>query len=298
MFADVPITRLTVGYLTDPGITRDFQEDNLGYFSPIEKRDDWPWARLKGSLFVVADGVGGREMGEIASALAVSTILDEFYGDRLSDIQASLLRAVEAANRAIVAQGTEQGAPGRMRTTFACAVIRGEELLVVNAGDSRVYLVREGQAEQLSQDHTWVAQQVRAGQLSPEQARHHPRAHIVTQTLGNPQGVEPDSRWEELRVSDLIILCTDGLYGVVEPEEIAQVVSRSQDPQAACNLLVDRANENTGPDNISVIVIRVEQVKPETAPAGQALTPLAPGFGVRPAVIGVKLPYPSRRPTP
>jgi len=282
MSDDRSVTRLTVGSLTDPGINRDHQEDSVGYFSPFEAREYRPWARYKGNLYVVADGVGGREAGEVASRLAVNAVLDEFYRSEGEDVGQSLLQAIQMANERIVRGGIEQGRPGRMRTTIVCAVIRGRDLLVANAGDSRAYLVRGGSAEQLTEDHTLVAQWLRDGQLKSEEVVDHPQSHVITQSLGDPRGVEPGSRWEEIRAGDIVVLCSDGLYGVVGDQEIAQAVSRSVNPQNGCKELVDLANERSGPDNISVIVIRVDSVAPEPEPGQSPRTSLPNGFGVRP----------------
>jgi serine/threonine protein phosphatase PrpC len=283
MLESCTVTQLTIGSLADPGIGRDYQEDSLGYFSAFEVRDFWPWAQSKGNLYVVADGVGGREAGEVASQLAVNTVIDEFYRDRALDPNLSLLRAIQTANARIVQRSVRQGKPGQMRTTIVCAVIRGQELLVVNAGDSRAYLVRNGKAEQLTKDHTLIAQWVLNGQLTPEEAVGHPQNHVVTQSLGDPEGVDPSSRWEEVRTGDIIVLCSDGLYGVVDDREIASVVSRSDSPQEACEILVDMANDQSGPDNISVIVIRVDAVVPQAGLVRLPRISLPPSFGVRSA---------------
>lgn len=284
MLKDRGVTHLSVGSLADPGIGRDYQEDNLGYFNAFESQAHWPWARWRGNLYVLADGVGGRASGEEASQLAVDTVLDEFYSIAATDLNNALRGAVQAANKSILQVASERGQLGQMRTTIVCAVLRGRDLLVVNAGDSRAYLVRGGKAEQLTTDHTLVAEWVIEGQLTPEGARHHARRHVVTQSLGAPEGVQLTSRWEELLTSDAVVLCSDGLYDVVSTQEIARIVSRNDDPQEACGHLVDLANRRSGPDNISTIVIRVDSVIPESETAGMPSEPLPARFGARPVL--------------
>jgi len=150
--------------------------------------------------------------------------------------------------------------------------------------------VRGGQAEPLTEDHTLVNQWVREGILSSQQAKDHHQSHVITQSIGNPEGVELESRWEEIRPGDVIVLCSDGLHGIVSDQEIAQTVSYIDNSQRICEALVDMANDKGGPDNISIITIQIEQVMPEPEPATFPSIPLPTGFGVRSNDEGVPIP--------
>lgn len=257
------VTELTIGSLSDIGISRDHQGDSVGYANMFEKLEYWPLARRKGNIYVVADGVGGRAAGEVASRLAVNAMLDGFYRDPSTDIRTSLLEVIREVNSYVVQENQSRETSQGMRTTIVCTVIRGQELWTIHAGDSRAYLVRNGRPSRITEDHSL------------------PNSHIITQSLGNPAGVEPSVRWEEIRTGDIIVLCSDGLHNVVSDEQIAQTVAYHE-PQAACEMLVDMANQAGGEDNITVIVIRVSHVVPEPHPEWAPQVPLPPGFGVRP----------------
>ena|GEM_PF-350787 len=210
----------------------------------------------RGSLFVVADGMGGHNAGEIASKLAVDRIVEEYYAGAAQDIPASLARAVEAANRVIHQQARENPTQEGMGTTVVAAAVRGQELHIANVGDSRAYFIHDGEMEQLTLDHSWVAEQVRAGILTPEQARNHPQGSLLTRSLGLYDGVEVDLFRRILEEGDIILLCSDGLTGHIEDAEIKEIASRHP-PQSAVKRLVRLANARGGADNISVIVVKV-----------------------------------------
>lgn len=250
--------RLRVAYLSDLGRVRDHQEDAVGVFVP---GDPAVLAR-KGQLLMVADGMGGHQAGEVASSLAVAEVSRTYYADPSDDLATSLAHALQTANQAIYrhAQAThgEQG----MGTTVAAAVVRGRSVQLANIGDSRIYLLRGRAITQLTEDHSWVAEQMRAGILTPEQAASHPQRNLVVRALGKREAAQPDFFSGELRADDVLLLCSDGLTGHVRDEELAEIAGGSP-PDLAVRRLVDLANSRGGSDNISVIVARLEA--PEAA---------------------------------
>lgn len=249
--------RLRVGVLSDVGQARDHQEDAVGAFAP----PDPGLLAQKGQLFIVADGMGGHNAGEVASQAALSEIQRSYYAAPTNDIPAALQQALSAANQAIyrAAHGEAPGAAARtgMGTTAAVAVVRDQEVHVANVGDSRVYLVRNGNIAQITEDHSWVEEQVRAGVLTREQARSHPQRNVITRALGTGARVEPDLFHGALHEGEVLLLCSDGLTGHVSDAELMDRVSRFP-PEQAVRRLVDLANQRGGTDNISVIVVRGE----------------------------------------
>ncbi len=247
--------RLDVAQLTDVGRKRPHNEDNMAYVIP---KDPQVMAR-KGALFIVADGMGGHAAGEVASEIAVDTVSYSYYQDDSEDVATSLLHAIRRANSLIHQRAAENMLRSGMGTTCVAAVLRGNLAYIANVGDSRAYLIRHAQAKQVSQDHSWVAEQVRAGLLTEDQARSHAQRNVITRCLGTQSEVDVDVFTEQLEEGDLLILCTDGLSGLVGDEELRAIVNKYV-PQESVYHLVERANENGGPDNITAIVIRVQEV--------------------------------------
>ncbi len=245
--------KLQVGSLSDVGRSRDHNEDFLGTYCPPEAGQ----RRLKGDLFLVADGIGGHQSGEVASRMAVEQIIQTYSAAAGKDRVAELVRAVEAANTAIYSMGQGQDRRWRMGTTLVGALILDRELHVVNVGDSRAYLVRDARAEQISQDHSLVAEQVRMGLLDAEQAKNQEYRSAITRALGSKPDVEVDVFARTLQAGDIVVLCTDGLSGLVTDEEITGVVNGQPPPQAAA-ALVALANARGGKDNITTIVVKMQ----------------------------------------
>jgi serine/threonine protein phosphatase PrpC len=246
--------RLEVAQLTDVGRKREHNEDNMAYVIP---KDQQVMAK-KGALFIVADGMGGHAAGEVASEIAVDTVSNVYYQDDSDDVAYSLLHAIKRANALIHQRAAENMLRSGMGTTCVAAVLRGNMAYVANVGDSRAYLVRDGQVKQVSQDHSWVAEQVRAGLLTEDQARTHAQRNVITRCLGTQADVEIDVFPEQLEDKDALVLCTDGLSGLVSDDEIRRIVDQSG-PQDSVYHLVQRANENGGPDNITAIVVSVQE---------------------------------------
>ncbi|HLI89867.1 MAG TPA: Stp1/IreP family PP2C-type Ser/Thr phosphatase [Ktedonobacteraceae bacterium] len=247
--------RLDVAQLTDVGRKRPHNEDNMAYVIP----KDMQVMTRKGALFIVADGMGGHAAGEVASEIAVDTVSNVYYQDDSDDIPTALLHAIRRANALIHQRAAEDMLRSGMGTTCVAAVLRGSTAFIANVGDSRAYLIRRGLIRQISQDHSWVEEQVRAGLLTRDQARSHAQRNVITRCLGTQAEVEIDVFTEVLEEGDSLILCTDGLSGLISEEELRVTVEQYA-PQESVYHLVERANENGGPDNITAIVIRVEEL--------------------------------------
>lgn len=260
------LLRLEVAQLTDVGRKREHNEDNMAYVIP---KDEQVLA-MKGALFIVADGMGGHAAGEVASEIAVDTVSNVYYMDDNLDVAVPLLQAIKRANAAIHQRAAENMLRSGMGTTCVAAVLRGNMAYIANVGDSRAYLIRQGQVKQISLDHSWVAEQVRAGLLSEEQARTHAQRNVITRSLGTQPDVEVDVFREQIQPGDFLVLCTDGLSGLISDEELMRIVERSV-PQESVYHLVERANENGGPDNITAIVVRVQEVGVEPPGARNAV---------------------------
>lgn len=206
------------------------------------------------TLLLVCDGMGGHAAGEVASRLAVDTILATFVEDAPPDT--ALRQAFVAANETIYREGR-----GSMGTTGVAALFRGDTLYVANVGDSRAYLIREGQISQISRDHSFVSDQVAAGLMTPEQARTSNVRNIITRALGYQAEVHVDTFNLALQPGDTVLLSSDGMHGLIEDAEIAEVASMLP-PEEAVQRLVDTSNARGGHDNITVVIGQVDEVDP------------------------------------
>jgi len=243
------LPELEIGQFSDPGCKRPNNEDWLGTFQP----EDPSRLTQKGSLFLLADGMGGHKSGEMASRQAVDRAIRAYMEDRDGDVAASLQKAVEAANTALYdsASRLEQGQTSG--TTLVVGVIRRGELWVANVGDSRAYLLHRGVLEQISEDHSWAAAGARAGLGEVWAGR-----HVLTRALGTKPHVEVDVFGPlPLEVGDRLILCSDGLTTPLGDAEIREIAGRHP-PQKASEALVQAANEQGGPDNVSVLMVEVK----------------------------------------
>jgi len=248
------LLKLEVARLTDPGRVRDHNEDFV-YSPPF--LDPQQLAR-KGRLFLVADGMGGHQAGEVASKGAVKTVVEQYYNDTTHDIGTSLVRAFRAANRLIYEQAQADPTKRGMGTTLVAAVVLGRKVYIANVGDSRAYLINKQGIVQITQDHSWVEEQVRAGVLTREEAQRHPQRNVVTRALGSRPTVEVDLFEGEINEGDALLLCSDGLSGLVSDQELADLV-RKYPPQKAAQALVDLANQRGGYDNISVLIASAQK---------------------------------------
>lgn len=259
-----PQISLDAAGLTDRGVQRETNEDFWGGPPPNLMPEQ---AAAKGYLYIVADGVGGHRGGEVASRIAVQVSQQVYYADSNPDIGASLQAAIQEANRRIYHQAISNPDRFGMSTTVTAAVARGDELVVANVGDSRTYLVRGGQARQLTVDHTWVEEQRRASLLTDQEAADHPQRNVITRSLGGKLDVRVDVFRERLAPGDALLLCTDGLSDLVTPQEIAREVGQRRSPKAAVRRLVDLAKGRDAPDNVTALVVGVGRGKKRAAAA-------------------------------
>ncbi len=265
--------RVEPGSLSDPGQVRELNEDYFG--TPETMRISLDLLEQKGKLYAVADGMGGHAAGEVASQQAVSTLFKEYYASSSPDIIERMKEAIEAANVEVYAQASSDRAKAGMGTTLVAAVLQGNDLYVANVGDSRAYLVREQNIEQISQDHSWVNEQVQAGIITDQEAREHLYRNIITRSLGTKPGVDIDFFQRKVQPGDVLVLCCDGLSNEAKDDEIARIVSAT-DPQEAAQALIDLANQRGGPDNITTIVVRIGDALKRPLP----VLPLAVGGGL------------------
>ena len=242
---------------THPGKRREVNQDAYGVKQFGEA-----------TLLVVCDGMGGHAAGEVASALAVETIIAAF--DPAAPPAEALRAAFISANARVYAEGH-----GTMGTTGVAALLVADQLLVANVGDSRAYLVRSGRITQISRDHSFVSDQIAAGLMTPEEARSSMVRNIITRALGHSAGVEVDVFVEPLQAGDTVVLSTDGMHGLVSDEEIAAIAGL-QPPDQAAQELVDRANELGGIDNITVVIAQIDELDGRARGAAPRVEPAAP----------------------
>ena len=219
----------------------------------------------KGSLFMVADGMGGAAAGEIASAMAVEVVIGELRriwmeaeSSAPEEFARALRRATASANVSINAYAVSHPEYRGMGTTATIAGLLGDTLYLAQVGDSRAYLIRDGVAKQITKDQSLMQKLIEAGELTEEEALQSDRRNIILQALGPDVNVKVDLTHQAIRRGDTLVLCSDGLSGQVSREEIAQVVNEEPDLMQVCKRLIDLANEHGGPDNITVIAARFE----------------------------------------
>jgi PPM family protein phosphatase len=247
--------------LTDTGKTREHNEDCLGHVIPATPTE----IQSQGWLFAIADGVGGQEDGEIASRLAIDTVVSGFSKIPKGIMHVSLLpKLVQEANAAVydaATAGPSRGQTSRMGTTLVACALRFDSAVVSHVGDSRCYLYREGDANQLTRDHTMAAEQIRMGIVSRDDAERGGNRNLLTRCLGNELFVAADTVTVNVIPGDILLLCSDGLYGYVPEKKIQQLINFTADLDAAAKRLVSAANDGGGGDNISVQLIRVKSVE-------------------------------------
>ena len=237
---------------TDRGRVREKNED---YFLIYEPKDDTK-RELYGSIYIVADGVGGHAKGEVASRLTAKIVKDTYYS-LPPDMHPKerLKRSIERANDYIYRQGSGMG-EYRMATTLVVAVVIRDRAYIANVGDSRAYIIRQGSIKQITQDHSLVEEQVRRGIITREEAKRSRYKNIITRGIGLDHYVNPDFFTVKLQKGDRLLLCTDGLTKVVSDREIYKTVISSS-PQTSVETLISLANKRGGPDNITVIVVEI-----------------------------------------
>jgi len=248
---------LEFAQLSDAGRVRGHNEDSLGHVLPPTA----PHVRTHGWLFAIADGVGGQERGEVASRIAIDTLLAGFRNAVAGEPHGPLLqRLVQAANIQVYEAG--RGAKGvAMATTVVACAVRYDRATIAHVGDSRCYLVRPGRVNLLTRDHTVVNDQVRLGILNAREAARSERRHLLSRSLGNDLFVGVETSDHQVFAGDVLLLCSDGLHGALDQADIARLVSQTHDLPSAASRLVELANERDGGDNITVQLIRVRGVE-------------------------------------
>ncbi|MCC6179326.1 MAG: serine/threonine-protein phosphatase [Chloroflexi bacterium] len=238
--------KIEVGAVSDVGRRRDHNEDAWIAFLTDAGQ----------AVCVVADGMGGHLAGEVASARTVE-VLDRELHQTTGDLGGSLRTSIERANRAIWEEAQQDEAKRGMGSTVVAAILSAGRAYLANVGDSPAFLVRSGEARQVTRDHGWVAEQIEAGVISPEDGERHPFRHVLTRCLG----VEADVQVEvypplDLAAGDVLVLCSDGLTEHVRPVEVAHLAGEAG-PEQAAQVLVDLAIQRGGHDNVTVVVARV-----------------------------------------
>jgi len=246
--------RISCAGNTDVGVVRSGNEDSF-------------LLDCAQGLFIVADGMGGHAAGEVASEMAVQIVSRELGSLRgLSDGEAAarMRSAIRKANAAIFDRTLAEHDKRGMGTTTTVMVLFSRRYLIGQVGDSRAYLLREGQLLQLTKDHSYVQEQVDAGLLTPEQARTHPYSNVITRCVGANEDVAPDVYFGNLESKDVVLLASDGLTGMLEDDQIATIMGAEENPESCVNKMIADANRRGGLDNITAIVVRVDATEPHT----------------------------------
>jgi protein phosphatase len=253
------VRQLSVGYSSDVGRFRDHNEDTALAFQAIHLGDD-PSDPF--GFFAVTDGMGGHRAGEVASSLAARLVSHAvlhrvflpYLLERTPDTAAASLTeilrdAVQNANDQVHEQVPGGG------TTLTCALILGRRAYIAHVGDSRAYLLTKQNIKQVTQDHSYVNRLIELGELSPEEAAVHPQRHVLYRAIGQGDDLDVDTYHQPLPPESRILLCSDGLSGMVSEEEIGRIIASAATPQDACERLLAAANEAGGPDNITAVLI-------------------------------------------
>ncbi len=233
------------GVVSDIGKIRKTNEDGYLINKPV---------------YAVADGMGGHSAGEVASAIALETIkksLKKLPAEE--EIPQLLAESIQEANAAVFHRSTTEAEQRGMGTTLTVAVFLKDKFYIGHIGDSRAYLLRDDKLVQLTEDHSLVAQMVKEGAISPQQAEIHPQRSVLTRALGTEPSVQIDISASEIEPRDRILLCTDGLTAMLSDPEIKELLSEPAGPQSICKDLVDSANDRGGSDNTTVIVLEIDK---------------------------------------
>lgn len=244
-----------LGAKTDLGCIRENNEDKFEFFQP----DDEDVLATKGSFYGVADGMGGHAAGQIASEIALKTTIRAYYADSSPMVEDCLRAAIQHANGVIYDLSRAIAERSGMGTTLTALVVRGKEAFIAHVGDSRCYRVRDDRIEQLTEDHSWVSEQVKRGALSREEAELSPFKNVITRSIGNAPNVDVDLFTHEIEVGDQFLLCTDGLSNEVAADEMLDAMKTRSPSQAAWDL-VNLALERGGSDNCTVLILKITDI--------------------------------------
>ncbi len=248
--------RITVGAKSDLGRVRENNEDKFEYYLTESETQ----LASKGLVFIVCDGMGGHEAGQIASELATKTFIDVYLNHPSIEPEAALRASVAAANRFVL--DVARAVPSRrgMGTTLSALILLQDQGYIAQVGDSRIYRLREQAIEQLTVDHTWVEDMVRGGVMAREQAETHPNRHMLTRAIGTENDAEPDIFTFSLREGDVYMLCSDGVTNHVSDEDLGRILGEGGPSEAAWKL-VGAALVGGGSDNATCIVTRIDSME-------------------------------------
>ena len=207
------------------------------------------------NLFLVADGMGGHNAGDYASRITVETVVERIADASEDDPKVIFNDAIQAANELVRKQAATIAELEGMGTTIVAATCQKDMLYVANVGDSRLYVINQGEIRQITRDHSWVEEMVQRGGMGREEARNHPDKNIITRAIGAESTVQVDFFTVKMKEGDLILMCTDGLTNMLEDEEIRMILDGARDLVEQAGALVESANERGGRDNISVVLI-------------------------------------------
>ncbi len=243
--------------ITDIGCRRSNNEDSFGYDAEQQ-------------IFVVCDGMGGNAAGEVASAMAVRVLIDTYGStatpapgaEDLLPVENRLAVAIYEANRLVREASFENPELDSMGTTLVCACLDGNRIVIGNVGDSRAYLVRGGECMQITQDHSFLDEEVRKGNMTPEMAAASNLQSVITRAIGVAETVEPDLYAATLQLDDMLLLASDGLTRYAHIAEIANAAANESDLKLICNSLIDHAKRLGGADNITCILLRAVGLPP------------------------------------
>lgn len=246
-----------IGYTSDTGKKRDLDEDSI-----LILRSDAviKSKKVETTLLVVADGMGGHNAGEVASRLAATGIAEKMVGPMLESVSNTLEQVIKEVNKDIFDYVKENPAYTGMGTTITAAVVQRSTVYIGHVGDSRAYIINEQEITQITKDHSLVQEMVDNGELTKEKARMHPQKNIITRAVGIYKDIEVDTFTEYVYGDDYLLVCCDGLSDMVPDEEIHHIVKTHGSPQEICDILVEKANDYGGLDNISVIVAQFNQL--------------------------------------
>ncbi len=239
--------------LSDVGQKRRHNEDYVGFYEPADITD----LEAHGRLYVLADGVGGAAAGDIASHYTVDRIIYAYYRqDPDEDAGSRLRRAIEETNAEVFARNMDRSGQTEMATTVVAALVRGDQLIAANVGDSRAYIIQGERIEQITEDHSLMAEMISDGIITAEQAETHPYRNVILRSIGAYEAVQVDLFFRQLAPGDTIILCSDGLTRLVNNQDLVDI-TRRYPPAEAARQLINLANKRGGDDNISVSITRI-----------------------------------------
>ncbi len=241
--------------LTDIGCKRSNNEDSFGYDAELQ-------------IFAVCDGMGGNSAGEVASGMAVRSLIDSYAASTRVDaavepVENRLMSAIVKANRVVRDAGDSNPEHYGMGTTLVCVCFDTERAVIGNVGDSRAYLVRDGYCTQITKDHSYLEEQIQKGNITPEMAAASNMQSVITRAIGAAEDVEPDFYAARLEPGDMVLLASDGLTRYASPELIAAMAASGREPEAVCRALVEHAKQCGGVDNITCVLLRANEVPQE-----------------------------------